>query len=106
MAPQSAVDRAAMAQAAQDIDASANIIKGLQTRLEGAKTQMRVNWEGNASMAFEAVFNRFNQDFTKVLTALNGMHESLVQTKITYESKEQMSQDAVNKVQALLNGTT
>jgi WXG100 family type VII secretion target len=95
-----------MAQAAQDIDASANIIKGLQTRLEGSKNQLRGNWEGNASMAFEAVFNRFNEDFNKVLQALNGMHESLVQTKITYDAKEEMSQQAVNKVQALLNGTT
>lgn len=106
MAPQSAVDRAAMAQAAQDIDAAANTIRGLQTRLESSKNQLRGNWEGSASMAFEAVFNRFNEDFTRVLNALNGMHESLVQTKITYDAKEEMSQQAVNKVQALLNGTT
>ncbi|MBA9003173.1 MULTISPECIES: WXG100 family type VII secretion target [Thermomonospora] len=103
---QSAVDRAAMAQAAQDIDASANVIKGLQTRLDGAKTALRANWEGNASMAFEQVFARFNEDFSRVLRALEGMHQSLVQTKITYDAKEEMSQQAVNKVQALLNGTT
>ncbi|TNY31711.1 WXG100 family type VII secretion target [Thermomonospora catenispora] len=103
---QSAVDRAAMAQAAQDIDASANVIKGLQTKLESAKTSLRAHWEGNASMAFEQVFVRFNEDFTRVLRALEGMHQSLVQTKITYDAKEEMSQQAVNKVQALLNGTT
>lgn len=103
---QSAVDRAAMAQAAQDIDASANVIKGLQTRLESSKTALRANWEGAASMAFEQVFARFNEDFTRVLRALEGMHQSLVQTKITYDAKEEMSQQAVNKVQALLNGTT
>ncbi|WP_084262378.1 WXG100 family type VII secretion target [Actinomadura formosensis] len=106
MGQQSAVDRAAMKQAADDIDASANIIKGLQTQLEGHKQQVRSAWEGNASMAFESVFNRFNEDFGKVLRALEGMHQSLVQTKITYESKEEMSEQAVNKVQALLNGTT
>ena len=104
MGQQSAVDRAAMAQAADDIDASANIIKGLQSQLEGHKNQVRSMWEGNASMAFEQVFARFNEDFNKVLQALNGMHESLVQTKITYESKEEMSEQAVNKVQNLLNG--
>jgi WXG100 family type VII secretion target len=104
MGQQSAVDRAAMAQAASDVDASANIIKGLQSQLEGHKNQVRSMWEGEASMAFEQVFARFNEDFNKVLQALNGMHESLVQTKITYESKEEMSQQAVNKVQSLLNG--
>jgi WXG100 family type VII secretion target len=95
-----------MAQAAQDIDDSANIIKGLQTRLEDSKNQLRSGWEGDASMAFDAVFNRFNEDFRRVLTALDGMHQSLVQTKITYEAKEQMTHDAVNKVNQLLNGTT
>jgi WXG100 family type VII secretion target len=63
-------------------------------------------WEGNASMAFEKVFMQFNEDFNKVLKALEGMHQSLVQTKITYESKEEMSEQAVNKVQALLNNKT
>ncbi|MGI5166781.1 WXG100 family type VII secretion target [Spirillospora sp. CA-253888] len=106
MGQQSAVDRAAMKQAAEDIDASANIIKGLQTQLDGHKAQVRSAWEGNASMAFEQVFTRFNEDFTRVLRALEGMHSSLVQTKITYESKEEMSEQAVNKVQALLNGRT
>jgi WXG100 family type VII secretion target len=104
MGQQSAVDRAAMKQAADDVDASANIIKGLQSQLEGHKNQVRSSWEGNASMAFEQVFTRFNEDFNKVLKALNGMHESLVQTKITYESKEEMSEQAVNRVQNLLNG--
>lgn len=106
MGQQSAVDRHAMKQAAEDIDASANIIKGLQTRLEGHKNELRGKWEGNASMAFETVFNRFNDDFNKVLTALNDMHQSLVQTKITYESNEEITEQAVNKVQNLLNGRT
>lgn len=101
---QSAVDRAAMAQAAQDIDHSANIIRGLQGQLEGHKQQVRSQWEGNASMAFETVFNRFNEDFTKVLKALDGMHESLVQTKIVYESREQDAHEAVNRVHQMLSG--
>ncbi|MFC5746002.1 WXG100 family type VII secretion target [Actinomadura rugatobispora] len=106
MGQNSAVNRASMTQAAGDIDASANVIKGLQTQLESHKQQVRSSWEGNASMAFETVFARFNEDFRKVLEALNGMHESLVQTKITYEAKEEMAEQGVNKVQALLNGRT
>ena len=102
----SSVDRAAMHKAAQDLDASANVIRGLQVQLEGHKSELRSHWEGNASMAFEQVFNRFNDDFKRVLRALDGMHESLVQTKITYESKEQEAHEAVNKVQQMLSGGT
>jgi WXG100 family type VII secretion target len=103
---ESSVDRAAMKKASEDIDASANVIRGLQGQLEGHKSELRAHWEGSASMAFEQVFNRFNDDFKRVLRALEGMHESLVQTKITYESKEQQAQEAVNKVQQLLSGGT
>jgi WXG100 family type VII secretion target len=93
-----------MAQAASDLEASAGVIRGLQGKLEGHKSEVRSGWEGSASMAFERVFARFNEDFNKVLQALDGMHESLVSTKITYEAKEQASQESVNRVQNLLGG--
>jgi WXG100 family type VII secretion target len=93
-----------MAQAAQDLEASAGVIKGLQGQLEGHKAEVRAAWQGAASNAFENVFNRFNEDFRKVLQALEGMHESLSQTKITYEAKEQAAHETVNRVQQMLGG--
>jgi len=104
MAGQSAVDRASMALAAQDIDSSANVIRGLQVQLEDHKNQVRAQWEGQASMGFEQVFNKFNDDFQRVLTALDGMHEALVHTRITYEAREQEAHDAVNRVKQMLGG--
>jgi WXG100 family type VII secretion target len=95
-----------MAKAAQDLEASAGVIKGLQTQLEGHKNEMRSGWEGNASTAFENVFRRFDEDFSVVLRQLEEMHQKLADTKITYEAKEQMADEAVNKVQQLLNGGT
>ena len=106
MSGQSAVDRQAMGKAAQDIEASAQVIKGLQSQLEGHKNEVRGSWDGQAAMAFEKVFRRFDEDFRVVLQELERMHEQLGQTKIEYESKEQMSQEAVNKVQQLLSGLT
>jgi ESAT-6 family protein len=93
-----------MAQAANDLESSAGVIKGIQSQLESHKAEVRANWGGQASNAFENVFNQFNEDFRKVLQALNGMHESLVQTRMTYEAQEQASQDTVNRVQNLLSG--
>ena len=104
MSGTSSVDRAAMAQAAQDLEASAGVIKGLQGQLEGHKAEVRASWQGSASNAFEGVFNRFSEDFRKVLQALEGMHESLSQTKITYEAKEQAAHETVNRVQQMLGG--
>jgi WXG100 family type VII secretion target len=93
-----------MGQAANDLEASAGVVKGLQGQLEGHKAEVRAAWSGQASTAFENVFNQFNEDFRKVLAAMNGMHESLVQTRLTYEAQEQASQETVNRVQNLLSG--
>jgi WXG100 family type VII secretion target len=93
-----------MALAAGNIDESANLIRGLQVQIEGHKNEMRAGWEGNASLAFEQVFERFNTDFSKVLKAMDSMHEALVQTHINYTSKEQDAKDAVNRINQMLNG--
>lgn len=104
MAGQSSVDRAAMGQAAQEVEEKANIIKGLQSTLEGHKQELMGGWKGEAAMTFQQVHDEFNRDFTKVINALQGMHESLVHTKIHYEAKEQESREAASEVQRLLGG--
>lgn len=92
-----------MARAAQKIDESASTIQGLRTRLQGHKASVLGGWEGNAAQAFGRVFDAFDQDFAKVLQALEGIHEKLVQTKIKYESAEEQQTDAANAISSLLN---
>src|SRR4051794_34758848 len=104
MAGQSNVDRAAMGQAAQHIEEKANIIKGLQNTLDSHRGELMSGWKGEAAMTFNQVHEEFNKDFTRVINALQGMHESLVHTKITYEAKEQESREAASEVQRLLAG--
>ncbi|HEY0539505.1 MAG TPA: WXG100 family type VII secretion target [Actinoallomurus sp.] len=104
MAGESAVDRAAMGQAAQEVEEKANIVKGLQNTLESHKSDLMAGWKGVAAMSFNQVHEEFNKDFAQVINALQGMHESLVHTKINYEKKEQESQEAASEVQRLLGG--
>lgn len=104
MAPQSAVDRAQMAQAAQEVEDKANIIQGLRNQLQDHKAQVRAGWDGTAAGTFDQVFAEFDGDFAKVIQALNKMHESLTHTRIHYEAREQESHQAVSEVQRLLGG--
>lgn len=106
MAATSAQNRASMAQAAQKIDHAASTIRGIQTRLDSHRTDLMHGWKGDASAAFNGVFNTFDQKFREVLRELEGMHEKLVHTRIKYETNEQQQTDAVNKINALINGTT
>ncbi len=103
---ESQIDLAKAKQAATKIDHSASVIQGLQLRIEGHKNELRSGWDSTAALAFDDVFLRFNEDFARILGALNQMHEKLVHTGIKYESSVQEQQDAVNKVNDLINGRT
>lgn len=92
-----------MAKAATDIDEAASTIKGLQTSLSGHKQAVLAGWQGNAAQAFDGVFQSFDEDMTKVLTALNGMHEKLVHNRTQYESAEQEQTDAARAINQFLN---
>jgi WXG100 family type VII secretion target len=100
----SAVDRAAMAMAAQEIEAKAQVIQGLRNTLEDHKATIRAGWKGTAAGTFDHVFGEFDADFTKVIQALETMHERLTHTRIQYEAREQESHAAVSEVQRLLGG--
>jgi WXG100 family type VII secretion target len=92
-----------MAKAAQDIDEAASTIKGLQTSLQGHKAAVLSGWQGNAATAFDGVFQSFDEDMSKVLVALNGMHEKLVQNRTHYASAEEQQTDAARAINQFLN---
>ncbi|MFB4317484.1 WXG100 family type VII secretion target [Actinomadura sp. 21ATH] len=106
MSQQSAQDREAMGQAAQRIEESAGIVKGLMTKLDGQKAQLMAGWQGAAAGTFDRVFNEFQTQMGKVQEQLEAMHGKLTSTKIQYEATEQEQEDAANKIAQLLNGTT
>jgi WXG100 family type VII secretion target len=92
-----------MAQAAQKLEDAVGTTRGIRTQLQGHKAELLSQWEGNAARAFENVFEQFDQDFQKVLTTMEGMHEKLVQTRTTYERTEEEQTATVNKVSGLIN---
>jgi WXG100 family type VII secretion target len=98
------VDRPAMALAAQEIEAKAQIIQGLRNTLQDHKATLRQGWKGGAAGTFDHVFGEFDDDFSKVIQALETMYHSLTQTVISYEKHEQESHAAVSEVQRLLGG--
>jgi WXG100 family type VII secretion target len=106
VADESAIDMAKAKQAAQKIDHSASVIQGLQVRIQEHKATLRSGWDSTAALAFDDVFTHFDEDFTRILGALNQMHEKLVHTNIKYESSVQEQHDAVNKVNQLINHQT
>jgi WXG100 family type VII secretion target len=101
---ESAVNRAAMATAAQQVESAVTVIRGLQANMDGYNSQLQAGWQGEASTAFANTYEAFSADFVKVLNALRGIQERLVATHGTYVSTEEANTAQVSRVQAALGG--
>jgi WXG100 family type VII secretion target len=103
-AGESAVNRASMAQAAQQVEAAVGVIGGLQANMNGYVSQLGGGWQGNAAVAFTRTYEMFSADFAKVLNALQVIHEKLVSTRNTYQATEDANTARVNQVAGLIGG--
>jgi WXG100 family type VII secretion target len=103
MAGESAVDRASMATAYQQLQDAVDQVRGQQSRLAGFQADLQSGWQGMASSAFATAYEAFNADFTKVITALQGLQEKMVSTQQRYSVNEQEQAASANRVQGLLN---
>lgn len=96
-----------MAEAAQNVDASAEILKGLKDRVYATVTNVTAtDWQGPAAQAFLNAGNAYVTDLGRVLAALEELRQELIGTSISFESSQQDQVLAVAKIEALLNGST
>jgi WXG100 family type VII secretion target len=67
-------------------------------------SQLQGGWQGQAASAFTNAYEQFGADFSKVLTALESIHEKLVGTQSSYTATEESNKSTVNKLQNMLGG--
>ena len=103
MVGETAVNRAQMATAATQVEDAVSKIHALQSQMNGYHAQLMSGWSGNAATAFTNTFEHFSADFTKIVNALENIHEKLVGTRSRYEATEESTTSAVGKVSGLLN---
>jgi WXG100 family type VII secretion target len=104
MAGESAVNRQAMATAAQQVESAVSTIRGMQSNMNGYASQLQGGWKGQAASTFATTYEAFSADFGKVLNALEGIHEKLVGTHSTYATTEETNTSTVNRITGLLGG--
>jgi WXG100 family type VII secretion target len=103
MAGESAVNRAAMTTAYNELQSAVDDVKALQSRLSGVQGDLQSAWVGDASSAFNSAYTAFNTDFTKVIQAMQVMQEKLVATEKRYAANEAEQTQSATRVQGLLN---
>ncbi len=84
------VDCAAMARAAQQIEAKHQQIHMLQERLQGQMVKLSSRWPGDASAAFQHRYSKFDTEFERVKQGLDRVHTSLVETSREHFQREDM----------------
>ncbi|GAA2426927.1 hypothetical protein GCM10010191_44460 [Actinomadura vinacea] len=103
MGDQSAQDLEGMRQAAQRIERSMGVIKGLRGRLESQKGQMMTGWEGPAARNFDSLSNDYLGRLNDVSQRLNAIHGKLTENMKDYERSEQQQQEEVGKIASIIN---
>ena len=103
MAAESAVNRAAMATAAKQVEDAVTQVRAEQAQLTGFHGDMMTGWQGQAASAFTAAYEAFNADFTQVINALQEFYPKLTTTRSRYEANEQTLTSASNRVAGTIN---
>jgi WXG100 family type VII secretion target len=88
MAAESAVSRAAMAQAAGQVEDAVSQIREQQSRLASQHSDLMAGWQGPAATAFTSAYEPFNRDFSQLLAAWQGIPEKLGTTRRASQSTE------------------
>lgn len=95
-----------MADAAQRVGDSFDVIIGIKGKLRDYKTEAMSTWDGNAAATFGRVMDNFDEKFQVVGDALNDLREKMGAARMSYEATEQQQQEGVNKIEDLLGGVT
>lgn len=100
----SSVDRAEMTKAAGQIDTALGTISNAQRTLGSNVQGLMATWKGNAANAFLKAFTEFDQQFSVVLSELEGIHGKLTDTQATYTQNEAAQEEATQAITNALNG--
>ena len=70
--------------------------------LEGKLASIGAQWKGSGSSAFQSTMTRWNQDSTKIISALNSFEENLKSSQSTYTSTDDSTSSSFNNLASRL----
>jgi WXG100 family type VII secretion target len=92
-----------MSTAAQQVEEALSSIRGQQSQLANYNSELIGSWKGEAATAFANAYTQFNEDFTIVVNALNGILERLGASHANYNTVEAANQETANRISTALN---
>lgn len=103
MASGFATNRDVMMAASGKISAAVNDVQAQRTALANATNELLTGWATGASTVFSQAHAAFDSELAKLITALNGIHETVTKNAVNYGASDEASTSAVNSVASALN---
>ncbi|MFC4052819.1 WXG100 family type VII secretion target [Actinomadura syzygii] len=103
MTDRSTHSRDGMRRGADAIEEAENKLRKTRSRLASEQQALAATWKGDGATAFVNVFQRFDQQFVKVLTDLNTIQQKLGDARVTYAANEAETVARVNALKGLIN---
>ncbi|MFC4529516.1 WXG100 family type VII secretion target [Sphaerisporangium dianthi] len=98
MTQQTSAQLPQIVESAKKTETAHGLIGSIQTQLQGHVAELRAGWGGQSGMAFEAVYNEWNRELSKVLGELQGLSVKLHQVEARYRNTEADQTAAANRV--------
>jgi WXG100 family type VII secretion target len=92
-----------MSTAATQVEAALSEIRAQQSQLANYNSELIGSWKGEAATAFANAYSQFNDDFTVVISALNGILERLGVSHQNYNAVETANQESASRISQALN---
>ena len=92
-----------MSTAATQVEEALSQIRAQQTQLANYNSELSGSWKGEAATAFANAYTQFNEDFTTVIAALNGILDRLGASHANYNAVETANQESASRISQALN---
>jgi WXG100 family type VII secretion target len=103
MAQQTAANLPQIVESAKRTETAHSLIGSIQTQLQGHVADLRTGWGGQSGMAFESVYNQWNQELGVVQRELQELARKLHATEASYRTTEDHQAAAAHRLTANIN---
>jgi WXG100 family type VII secretion target len=97
------VDHATLHTAASDTRTARTEVDGELRKLWGVVDDLAIAWQGKASSGFQTLMRRWNDDTTKLLTAMDEIADLLDKTGTQHQVNDEEQEQMLDKFHSALN---
>jgi WXG100 family type VII secretion target len=97
------IDHATLHTAAGDVRSTRSEVDGELKKLWGVVDDLAIAWKGQASTGFQQLMQRWNEDTSKLLTAMDNIADLLDQSGTAHQVNDEQQEQMIGKFHSIIN---